>query len=101
MEITIFAKTRTALDGRKFTSYISRLPLKAGGERTVTVKFREDCGAPKSCPCNIIVDRENANVVSYEYTDADGEIKTGYTMWISEWIQGSEYVDHSLDEYDL
>ena len=102
MEITIFAKKREAKDGRKFTSYLATLTKKSGEKQTVAVKFREDCGAPdaKNCPMNIVADKKNLNMSERNYVDAEtGEVRTSYTLWVSEWKQGTPYVDHSMDDY--
>lgn len=104
MEITIFAKKRKTKEGKAFTSYLTKLVRKSTGETiTATVKFREECGSPKSesCPCNIIVDKKNANLSSREYEREDtGETVTAFSLWVSEWSKGSEYVDKSLDDFE-
>lgn len=101
MQITIFAKKRTTKEGKPFFVYISTLTKKDGTTQTVTVKFRDECGAPKpeKCPMNIKFPREAANISSEEYTQEDGTLSTSYKLWISEWEVGEAYVDHSLDEY--
>lgn len=102
MNITVFAKKRTTEDGKKtFYNYLATLVKKDGSEIKVSVKFREECGAPKpeKCPCNIIVDKGKANLSTREVTTNDGEIVTVYTLWVSEWKPGEEYKDHSLDEF--
>ena len=107
MELVIFAKKRTKKDGGDFTSYFTKLTKKSGEEITTSVKFREDCGAPKreKCPMNIIVDKANANFVEkgITYEDAEGVEHEGIdrTLWISEWEEGAPYVDKSLDDFDL
>ena len=102
LELTIFAKDGQSNDGRKYTRYITRLVRKSTGEIvTVSVKFRESCGAPNrdKCPMNIIVDKKNSNLQSRDYINKNGEPSIGYTMWISEWAEGSPYEDHSLDDF--
>lgn len=107
MELTIFAKKRKTKDGKDFTSYFTKLTKKSGEEITTSVKFREDCGAPKreQCPMNIIVDKGNANFVEkgVTYTDAEGVEKDAIdrTLWIAFWEEGTPYVDKSLDDFDL
>lgn len=103
MEITIFAKKRTSSDGRSFYSYLATLPRKDGTDQTMTVRFREECGSPdpKSCPMNIKVDRDDANVSKRSYTNANGDQSVGYTLWVSAWAEGAPYVDLSLDEFDV
>lgn len=104
MEITVFAKKRKTKEGKAFTSYLTKLIKKSTGEIiTATVKFREECGAPKSetCPCNIIIDKKNANLSSREFEREDtGEMATSYSLWISAWEKGSEYIDKSLDDFE-
>lgn len=97
MEITIFAKHRINDEGKQFINYISRLTKKNGEETPVQVKFKDN--PPKAFPCNIKFDPTTANLSSRNYTDKLGEVRTSHTLWISEWEAGSEYVDHSLDDY--
>ncbi len=102
MEFTVFAKKRTMTDGKSFTSYLARLQRKDGSMQTVQVKFREECGAPKleDCPMNVIIDKENANLVTKDYVDKQGNTSTSHTLWVSAWKQGAEYIDTSLDDFE-
>lgn len=110
MELTIFAKRKEA-NGTKYALYSTSLPRKDGTEDRVSVKFREECGKPdyKKCPLNIIVDKKNMNLAHGPrrnkdgdfITDENGEVIDFTTLWISEWKEGSKYVDHSLDDYDI
>ena len=103
-EITIFAKKRNSSDGRVFFTYLTTLKRNDGTEQTMSVKFRENCGKPKAedCPMNIIIEKEDANIAKKQRTREDtGEIYTAYTLWINAWKKGSEYVDRSLDEFDV
>ena len=103
MEITIFAKKRNTSDGKTFYSYLSTLTRKDGTQQTVTVKFRDDAGNPKpeNCPMNIKFSKGSANMATHEFTREDtGEIGTSYTLWVSNWEQGTPYVDHSLDDFE-
>lgn len=104
MQATIFAKKLTSKDGRAFNRYITKLTKVDGSEMTVNVKFREECGEPKSFPCNIIFDKSEANLASKveNYIDKEtGEEKTATnnTLWISGWQEGEPYIDSSLDEF--
>ena len=102
MEITIYAKKRQSSDGKSFYAYLTRMTRKDGTVDTMGVKFRDDCGAPKgeSCPCNIIINRGDANVTKGEYVREDtGDVIETRTLWVQHWERGSEYVDTSLDEY--
>lgn len=103
MEITIFAKKRTTADNKTFTSYLTRLNKKDGEQDTVQVRFKEDCGAPKleECPMNIVVNRDDVNLVTKDYVKADGQTGVSRTLWVAKWDKGSEYVDHSLDDYEF
>lgn len=101
MIITVFAKKGQTKEGKIFYNYLARLKKKDGTELPVRVKFREECGNPKSdkCPCNIIVQRENMNLSSREYIKEDtGEVITSHELWVSAWDNGPEYVDHSMDD---
>ena len=104
MLITIFAKAAQTKEGRKFYRYISTLTNKnTGEEKTVAVKFRESCGAPDAskCPMNIMFNKGDANLSKRNYTREDtGEIADSYTLWVSNWAMGPEYVDTSLDDYE-
>lgn len=103
MEITVFAKKRTTEDGKKtFYNYLSTLTKKDGEEVRCSVKFRDECGAPKpeKCPCNIVVDKKNANLSKREVEKKDGEIVTVYTLWVSAWENGTPYIDESLNDFE-
>lgn len=109
MEITIFAKKRLTKEGKPFFSFLSTLKKKDGTDLVCVVKFRDEAGAPKAenCPMNILVDKSKANLSSKKFdrqvTDPEtGEIFTeqgqSYTLWVSSWLPGGPYVDHSLDD---
>lgn len=103
MEITIFAKKRTASDGKSFYSYLSTLTRKDGTKQTVSVKFRDGAGNPKpeNCPMNIKFDKSEANMTAKAFTREDsGETGFSYTLWVSRWEQGAPFVDHSLDDFE-
>lgn len=104
MQATIFAKKMQSKDGRNFNRYLTKLTKKDGTEITVNVKFREECGEPKNCPCNIKFDKSDANYNEkiQKYADAEtGECKetVSKTLWISSWEYGDAYVDTSMDEF--
>lgn len=103
MQITIFAKRRQSNEGKVFYNYLSTLTNREGVDYPVQVKFREDCGQPKAdkCPMNIIFDKKNANLTHRQYTnDETGEIRQAYVLWVSEWKEGPEYIDRSLDDFE-
>ena len=103
MEITIFAKRRQSKDNKTFYQYLTTLPRRDGTTETMRVCFR-DCDIPKSdsCPRNIVVEKANCNISTRVFTVPDtGEIKQAKTLWVTRWDSGSEYVDHSMDEYDI
>lgn len=105
MKITIYAKKRKTKEGKSFYSYLTTLQRKDGsGGQTMTVKFRDGIAIPRAeeCPMNIIIERGKANVAESSYVREDtGEIAYSYTLWVNEWSQGSEFVDHSLDDYEV
>jgi hypothetical protein len=104
MEISIFAKKRTAQNGTHFTGYLSTLPRKDGTNQTVSVRFRMDCGAPEpeQCPMNIVLNKGDVNLSRKDFVNKNtGEVSTGYTLWVNKWTPGSPYVDHSLDEFNF
>lgn len=103
MELSIFAKKRNTKEGKIFYSYLTTMTKKDGTELTVSVKFRDECGAPKpeSCPVNIVVEKNDANLASKDFTNEEsGETGKLYTLWVSNWAEGSPYVDHSLDDFE-
>lgn len=103
MEITVFAKKRHTSEGKSFFSYLATLTKKTGDTVTVSVRFREDAGNPKpeNCPMNILINKNDANLSSHKYTREDtGEDAISYTLWVSAWSKGAEYVDHSLDDFE-
>lgn len=103
MEITIYAKKRTTHEGKTFYTYLSKLKRKDGTEQGVSVKFRDDAGAPKpeNCPMNVKFDKGHANLSKHEFAREDtGEVGVSYTLWISRWEQGTPFVDHSLDDFE-
>lgn len=103
MEFTVFAKKRHTSEGKSFYSYLATLKKKSGEPITVSVRFREDAGNPKpeNCPMNVIVLKSDANLSTKKYTREDtGEDAISYTLWVSAWSKGTEYVDHSLDDFE-
>ena len=103
MEITVFAKERKTTQGKPFWGYLAKLTNKRTGEiETLGVRFRQDCGQPdpKRCPMNIVIEKGNANISESTYTREDtGETAVSKSLWVSEWKEGSKYVDHSMDDY--
>lgn len=105
MEITLFAKRRTTKDGKTFFQYLTTMTKRDGTTETVRVAFRDADGENKppkadSCPRNIVFDKDNANMATNKYTDPNtGELRDRKTLWLTKWEQGSEYVDHSMDDY--
>ena len=102
MEITIFAKSKHTKEGKPFTVYLATLRKKTGSLQTVTVRFRETCTAPKAedCPKNILIEKDRANLAERHYVNDKGETCSAFTLWVSEYANGSEYVDTSLDDYE-
>ena len=101
MTVTLFAKKKKTKEGKAFTAYIGTLTRKDGTTQTVAVKFHEDLQPPKVCPCNIIVDKRDGNMARSTYTREDtGELAESFTLWISKYTPGPEYVDHSLDDFE-
>ena len=92
MELTIFAKSKTTKEGKPFNTYFAKMTKKDGTELTTEVKFREECGAPKKCPCNIIVDKKDANLaektISYEKDGVEKEA-IQRRLWVSAWKEGA------------
>lgn len=114
LTLTIFAKTRTTKDGRKFQTFVTTLP---DGQK-VKVKFQSACGEPKCCPCNIDLMQNGCNlatetrvrtVVDNKVDPATGEVIGTETvqekaeakvLWVSAWAYSAEeYRDTSMDEF--
>lgn len=104
MKVTVFGKKKTSKDGKSFVAYVAKLNRKDGSTLTASVKFREDCGAPRleDCPVNIEFDKASANLATRTYVREDtGEEGTSYTLWVSNWKESEEvYMDHSLDDFE-
>lgn len=104
MEVTVFAKKKKTHEGRQFHVYLTHLTRKTGEDQVLSVKFRDECGAPKpeKCPMNLIIEKGDANISKKNYTREDtGEPATSYTMWVTNWKEGSPYEDHSFDDFDV
>lgn len=102
MEITVFAKKKQTKQGKTFFTYLTTLKKKDGTEDKMEVKFRDECGVPEKFPVNIIVNKDQCNISKKMKNREDtGEIFEVKTLWITAWSAGSEYVDTSLDEYDI
>lgn len=106
MQIAIFAKKRTTREGKTFYQFLTTLTRHDGTTETMRVAFRDVDGnaqpKPETCPRNIVVERDNANIATTRYTDNEtGEVKQRKTLWVTRWEPGEEYVDHSLDEYNV
>lgn len=103
MEICIYAKKRQTRDGKKsFFSYLTTLKKSDGSPCTCAVKFAQPAGDPDplECPMNIIIRKEDCNMVTENYTDnKTGEVKPSFRLWIKDYKPGSPYVDHSMDEF--
>lgn len=103
MIITVFAKRRQTNEGKIFYNYLTTLKNRNGESVPAQVKFRDSAGQPRpeDCPCNIIVEKTDANLSSREYTDENtAEVRVARTLWVTRWDNGPEYVDHSLDDFD-
>ena len=108
MEITLYSKRRQTKEGKVFYNFLTTLTRKDGSSFVATVRFKEDAIQPKpeNCPMNIQFDKADGNLSSRKYTreitDSNGEISTeegqSYTLWISKWVPGSVFEDHSLDD---
>ena len=97
MNIVVFSKKRTGADNRPFNTYLTRLKWKDGSEKAVTLKFK--CDPPRETPCNIVVDKANANLKTRSFiSKTDGTLQDGYTLFIESYTMGEPYVDHSCDD---
>lgn len=104
MELAIFSKRRQTKDGKPYFIYIARMVKKTGEVIPCRVKFRDEAGSPRaeSCPMNIVINKDDCNMAKTEYVREDtGEVGTSYTLWVTKWEKGSDYVDTSLDEFDI
>lgn len=109
IELTIFAKKAKSNDGKTFFRYLTTLTNKAGEEEKVEVKFRDECGNPKDCPCNILIKKGDCNLATRKYTvdvvnKETGEVveeqREAKVLWVSKWDKSSNvYEDTSMNEY--
>ena len=99
MKVTVFAKKKQTKEGRPFTAYVGRMTKKDGTEQAMSVKFK-DCEPPVVCPCNLEFDKQNGNISITSYPTEDGKIGESRTLWLSAWMKGEPYVDHSLDDFE-
>lgn len=103
MKVTVFQRTATSKDGKKFNAYCAKLNRKDGGEQYVTVKFRQSVKLPSEFPAIIEVPKDAANLARKEYTanEETGEVGYRYTLWIEKYTEtGEKFVDHSLDDFE-
>ena len=111
MEITLFSKKRMTKEGIAFYNFLSILTKKDGSQLVCTVKFRDEAGRPKpeNCPMNILIDKSNCNLSTRKFTRQVTDPETGelsseqgesYTLWVSSWLPGGPYVDHSMDDFE-
>ena len=102
MKLTVFAKKRQTAQGKYFYTYLAKLTKKDGTQDTVTVKFRDECGSPKpeNCPVCLEVSKQAANLSIQNLTDDEGNVYQSKTLWVSDWMEGEPYIDHSLDDYE-
>lgn len=103
MKINLFGKKCTTKDGKKtFFSYFATLTRKDGTEMKVNVKFREECGQPKTVPCVIEFNKKTGNLSTETYEKEVDGLKVEETknvLWISAFKE-SEYIDKSLDDFE-
>lgn len=102
LKVTLFSKQQMRSDGRTFPKYLATLTRTDGSTLTCQVRFKMDEKSkpdPASCPMNILVNRNKANLAKRALVDKDtGEVFDAFTLWVSEWREGEPYVDHSLDD---
>ena len=103
MEITIFAKKVQTKGGKTFDRFTTRLTKKDG---TVVGAVVKTCKGAKAfdgndCPMNIEIPTGAGSMSKEQYMNRDGIMCDSYTLWVREWSKGSEYVDTSLDEFDI
>lgn len=106
MKISVFKRKITPKNGNKtFTKYVTTLTNKQGEKIYCDVVFSEGIATPNTFPCNIEFEKTKANLSRKvkNYTDKDtGEIKeyTRNTLWINEISNVTDYIDHSLDDFE-
>lgn len=102
MKITVFAKKRTTKQGVKFYSYLTKMVKKDGTELTASVSFPEELRPkPESCPLNIIVAKEDANLTTKNVQNEDGTIYEKRTLWVNKYeLDPEKYRDKSLDDFE-
>lgn len=103
MKITVYAKNHKTHDGRSFATYVTRLVKKDGSEVSTALKFNNGTPIPGTFPCNLIIEKDDANYTERVKTyEKDGETKeyTERTLWVKKWEMGEPFEDHSLDDFE-
>lgn len=106
MKISVFRRKITPKNGNKtFTKYVTTLTNKQGDNLYCDVVFSEGIATPNTFPCVVEFNKEKANLSrkKKEYTDNNTGERKEYvrnTLWINEISNVSEYVDHSLDDFE-
>lgn len=101
MNLTLYAKTKKTSEGRTFKIYLSRLINKKTEEEIpVRVNFREGLPLPTIYPCNIVVEKKDANLSTKKYTDEEGHEHISHNLWVNAYQMGEPFEDHSLDDYE-
>lgn len=105
MTITVFKKKITPKNGSNpFHKYVTTITDKDGVDYYCEVKFRDGLTIPSTFPCIVMVDKPHMNLTHKvnRVTDDNGEVKEYQrnTLWVNNIDGVSEYVDHSLDNFD-
>lgn len=106
MTITVFKKKVTPKNGNKpFNKYITTLTNKQGESIYTEIRFADGVTIPKDFPCVLDIEKSKANLSKKSNTVTDKETGkektyTRYTLWVNEIEKVSEYIDHSLDDFE-
>ena len=104
MEVTVFGKKQRSKDGKDFINYFGKLTKKTGEEITTQIKFKQEAGFPKNCPCVIEFDKKDANFTEKQKTYTDEKTQEQKetierVLWVSNYTE-KEYVDKSMDDFE-
>lgn len=105
MIITVFKKKVTPKNGNKpFNKYITTLTNKQGESIYTEIRFADGVTIPSTFPCVVEIEKSKANLSTKtnKVTNEQGEEKefTRHTLWVNEIKSVSEYIDHSLDDFE-
>lgn len=99
-QITVFRKTLEK-DGRSFDVYKTTLNTRDGEKVYADVCFKKGVTIPDVFPCVVNFEKKDANLQTRETEKEDGTVFINRKLWLNAIGDVEEYIDHSLDDFDL